>query len=86
MPFHKKTITKGTYGELTKIQEELDEAFDAQEQNQELMLLIELSDIIGAVEGVAKRYGFTLEQLTNFSKLRSQVATEELSAVSKNDL
>ena len=78
MPFHKKNITKGIYGELSKIQEELDEAFEAQEQNQELMLLIELSDIIGAVEGVSKKYGFTIEQLLQFSRLRSRVAIEEL--------
>jgi len=41
------------------------------------MLLIELSDIIGAVEGVSKKYGFTLEQLIAFAKLRSKVAIEE---------
>lgn len=75
--FHKKEITKGIYGELSKIQEELDEAMDAVEQNQELMLLIELSDIIGAVEGVAKKYNFTIEQLLQFARLRSKVAIEE---------
>ena len=78
MGYHKRKIEKGVYGELSKIQEELDEAFDAEEQGQELMLLIELSDMIGAIEGVAKKYGFTLEQLNKFAMLRSQVAVEEL--------
>jgi len=77
MKFHTKEIQKGIYGELSKIKEELDEAYDAEEQGQDLMLLIELSDIIGAVEGVSKKYGFTLEQLMKFAKLRSKVAIEE---------
>jgi len=77
MKFHKAIIQKGIYGELSKIKEELDEAFDAESQNQDLMLLIELSDIIGAVEGVSKKYGFTIEQLIKFAKLRSKVAIEE---------
>lgn len=53
MGFHKREIKKGVYGELSKIQEELDEVFDAEEQGQDLMLLIELSDMVGAIEGVA---------------------------------
>jgi len=77
MKFHKAKIQKGIYGELSKIKEELDEAYDAESQGQDLMLLIELSDIIGAVEGVSKKYGFTLEKLMKFAKLRSKVAIEE---------
>lgn len=77
MGFHKKEIKRGIYGDLSKIKEELEEAYDALEQNQELMLLIELADIIGAVEGVSKKYGFSLEQLTKFARLRSRVAAEE---------
>ncbi|MNR56199.1 hypothetical protein D3C85_1767310 [compost metagenome] len=42
------------------------------------MLLIELADIIGAVEGVSKKYGFTIEQLLAFARLRSKVAVFEL--------
>lgn len=54
MGFHKREIKKSVYGELSKIQEELEEAFDAEEQGQDLMLLIELSDMVGAIEWVAK--------------------------------
>lgn len=77
MGYHKKNIQKGKLGELSKIKEELDEAFDAEEQKQDLMLLIELSDIIGAVEAVAKKYNFTLEQLIEFTKLNSKVKGEK---------
>lgn len=79
MGFHQKEIKKGIYGELSKIQEELDEAYDAEAQGQDLMLLIELSDMIGAIEGVAKKYGFTIDQLQQFAKLRTKVAIEEMS-------
>lgn len=75
--FHKRIIKKGVYGELSKIEEELQEAYDAEEQGQDLMLLIELSDMVGAIEGVAKKYGMNLEQLRNFATLRSYVAIEE---------
>jgi predicted house-cleaning noncanonical NTP pyrophosphatase (MazG superfamily) len=76
-PFHTKPIEKGEYGELSKIQEELDEAFDAQKQKNDLMLLIELADIVGAVEGVAEKFGFTIEQLLTFARKRSEVAIFE---------
>jgi hypothetical protein len=72
--WHKRPIPKGELGQLSKITEELHEARDAEEQGQDLMLMFELSDIIGACGLVAKRYGFTLDQLVRFSKLRSEVA------------
>jgi hypothetical protein len=49
--YHIKDIAPGKFGELSKIREELDEAFDAEEQENKLMILVELADIIGAVEG-----------------------------------
>lgn len=47
--YHKTSISKGVLGELSKIREELEEAFDAEEQNNKVMVLVELSDIIGAI-------------------------------------
>lgn len=85
--FHKKDIKKGVYGELSKIEEELQEAYDAQEQGQDLMLLIELADMVGAIEGVAKtKFGFSLEQLQKFAKLRSEVAIEEETEVKRKEV
>lgn len=77
--WHVKSITKGTYGELSKIREELEEAYDAKEQDQPLMLLFELADIIGATGGVAAKYGLSLDDLVKFAKLRSKVLIEEQS-------
>lgn len=53
--FHQRVIKRGKYGELSKVLEEVEEAIDAEEQGHRLMLLIELSDIVGAVEGVLKK-------------------------------
>ena len=72
--WHVKEIQKGELGQLSKVREELDEALDAEEQGQDLMLLFELSDIIGACGLVAAKYGMNLDQLVKFSKLRSEVA------------
>jgi len=76
--WHIRKIPKGTYGELSKIQEELEEALDSEERGQVLMLMFELSDIIGAAGGVAAKYGMKLDDLVTFSKLRSQIAIADL--------
>lgn len=72
--WHERDIPKGVLGELSKIAEELEEARDAEERGQDLMLMFELCDIIGACGLVAGRYGWNLDQLVTFSKLRSEVA------------
>lgn len=69
MSYHLKDITKGTYGQLSKVQEELYEAIDAEDQGCKLMLLLELSDIVGAVEEVANRYGTSLDDLITMSNI-----------------
>lgn len=64
--YHIKDIVPGKYGELSKVKEELEEAFDAEEQGNRLMVLIELADIIGAISGyLDKKYNsnFTLQDL-----------------------
>lgn len=75
--YHRIKIKKGKFGELSKIREELEEAEDAEYQKQDIMLLIELSDMIGAIRGVADKYGMSIDQLSAFSKLRSKVAKQE---------
>lgn len=80
--WHVRDIKKGVLGELSKIQEELEEAADAQEQGQILMLLFELSDIVGACGIMANKIsGLTLDDLVKFSKLRSEVAIADKKAL-----
>ncbi len=76
--WHIRKIPKGTYGELSKIKEELEEAYDSEERGQVLMLLFELSDIVGAAGGVAAKHGMSLDDLVTFSKLRSEIAIKDL--------
>lgn len=77
MGFHKRNIPKGEYGKLSKVREELEEAEDAEEQGINLLLLFELSDMIGAIGGVAESLGWDLDDLVAFAKLRSKVIKEE---------
>ena len=48
--YHINSITKGVVGELSKIYEEVDEIKDAEEQGVDVMILLELSDLIGAIK------------------------------------
>ena len=48
--YHVAKIERGELGELSKIREELEEAMDAEDQGVDLMVLLELSDMLGAVE------------------------------------
>jgi hypothetical protein len=68
--YHVKDIAPGKFGELSKIREEVEEAFDAEEQGNRLMVLVELADIIGAIDGyLFEKYGeaVTLQDLITMS-------------------
>lgn len=54
--YHIKKIEKGVNGEISKIEEELNELKDAQLQGVKIMELVELSDLIGAVELYLEKY------------------------------
>lgn len=69
--YHLVDIPVGTLGELSKIKEELVEAEDAQAQGSQIMLLVELSNMIGAIKAVAEKNGSSLEEL-----LKMQAITE----------
>ena len=56
MPYHTKKIPKGVLCELSKVYEECLEAMDADEQNNPVMVLLELSDIIGAIDSYLRKY------------------------------
>lgn len=61
MAYHKIKIEKGIYGEFSKIIEEFEELKDAHNQGNSIMELIELSDLLGAIEGYVKsKYNDTI--------------------------
>lgn len=64
MGYHKRKIEKGNLGEISKINEEWEEFCDAQEQKNPIMKLIELSDLIGAIEAyTVKNFNINLDDL-----------------------
>jgi len=54
--YHINSIPKGIPGELSKIKEEIYEAIDAETQGCKVMLLVELSDLYGAIELYLEKY------------------------------
>lgn len=56
MGYHIKEIKKGELGELSKVYEEIEETKDAEEQGCSLMVLIELSDTLGAIEAYLEKH------------------------------
>lgn len=69
MGYHKNKIPKGILGEFSKIKEEFLEAEDAIEQSNNIMLLVELSDLIGAIESYCENnHNITLEDLLIMNK------------------
>lgn len=69
MSYHLADIKRGELGKLSKIQEELDECFDAEKQNCKIMLATELSDLYGAVEHYAELQGLTMDDLKSMAHI-----------------
>ena len=61
--YHKADIKRGEFGNFSKIKEEFQEAEDAFEQDNKVMLLIELSDLIGAIEEFVTKFNMELDDL-----------------------
>lgn len=70
MGYHLTEITRGEYGEISKLEEELAELKDSVKQGNRIMELIELSDLIGAISGYLEKYhtGFFIEDLIIMAK------------------
>ncbi len=56
----RQIVTKGIYGETSKIREELEELEEAGEQKNRILQIVEISDLYGALEAVAERLGVTM--------------------------
>lgn len=68
MGYHLTEIKKGELGEFSKIEEEFLEAKDAFDQNNPIMLLCELSDLLGSIEAFCEKYDISLEDLNNMKE------------------
>lgn len=69
--YHLAKIARGEFGESSKIFEEIDEFDDALQQGSQIMALVELSDVIGAIRGfLAKHHpSITLDDLVKMSDI-----------------
>ena len=69
MGYHLRKIKKGTFGEISKIEEELDELKEALEQDNKIMAMCELSDVYGSLEGYLEKHfpDLTMEDLKTMS-------------------
>lgn len=69
--YHLVSIPRGELGEISKIREELDELDDAWCQGSKVMALVELSDLMGAMDAFLVRHfpGMTLDDLRCFSAI-----------------
>ena len=64
MGYHSKKIERGQLGHHSKIREEFEEFQDAIEQGNPVMALLELSDMLGAIEAYTlKSHNITLNDL-----------------------
>ena len=81
MGYHRKLITKGVFGEFSKIEEEFAELQDAREQGVKIMELVELADLLGAIEGyLQQKYHLSLsdlEQMKDLTKKAFQDGTRQ---------
>lgn len=67
--YHLKKIKKGTLGKISKVQEEIEEYKDAIKQKCEIMAIVELADIYGALEAVAKSHNLSMKDLKKMSNI-----------------
>lgn len=69
--YHNKTIHKGELGEASKIKEELEEFLNALEQDSSVMALVELSDLVGAIQLYLEKHhpSIKIEDLETFSNI-----------------
>lgn len=69
--YHLSKIKKGIVGESSKIAEEVAELIDAEDQNCRIMMLVELSDLYGAIEAflATKFPDITMEDLRAMSEI-----------------
>jgi hypothetical protein len=69
MGYHKNKIPKGVLGEISKIDEEYFEFKDALETENPVMALVELSDLLGAIEAFSKkRHNLSLSDLLKMTE------------------
>lgn len=77
MAYHKREIKKGVIGEFSKIVEEVEELLDAHDQNNNVLMIVELTDLIGAIElFTLNKFNLSIQDLKDFSDLTKSAFIE----------
>jgi phosphoribosyl-ATP pyrophosphohydrolase len=77
MGYHINKIDKGVLGKFSKIREEVQELFDAEEQRNRVLVLCELADLIGAIEAFAvEEHNITLDELIEMKEMTKSAFEE----------
>lgn len=76
MGYHSRVIEKGVFGQVSKIQEELDELKDAEESGTKILALCELADLYGALREFARNRGCTMDDLRKMADLTESAFKE----------
>ncbi len=78
MGYHKTPIKKGELGEISKIQEEMDEVMDAWKQDAQVLILCELADMVGAIEHYIQKYhpNINLDDLQKMARMTKSAFAE----------
>jgi hypothetical protein len=72
--YHIKTIARGTFGEASKVREEVEEFIDACDQECKIMALVELSDLLGAIKEYLRVHfpGIEIKDLDTMSNITAR--------------
>ena len=74
--YHLREIKRGVFGEASKITEEHEEFLESLEQQNPVMALVELSDLIGAIEAyVVRHHKISLDELINMKNATQRAFT-----------
>jgi phosphoribosyl-ATP pyrophosphohydrolase len=76
MGYHKVHIEKGQLGQFSKIREEFEELQDAVLQDNPVLIICELTDLIGSIEAYAHKYNLELKDLIQFSDCTKEAFKE----------
>lgn len=69
-PYHLKPIARGIYGELSKVYEEVEELKDAEIQRNPILMLCEIADMLGAIDGyLQQHHNMTIDDAFKMTKL-----------------
>ncbi len=70
--YHKTLIPKGELGQFSKIIEEMEELKDAHLQNNSIMEMVEISDLIGAIEAYLKPKNISIEDVIKMTRVTQE--------------